>query len=853
MAIKIQEIVLDEKMLQATDIGVAVLQIRSPFYNDLRVVRGDSQPILAWDEEAFRIRYAKIRKALDNISKLNRRIDFLILPEYSVHVSMIDMFQAFSESNNCICIVNYYDPRKRANISRVVLPEKHRKGEDVFEQYKILPADGDIDLLNKEEDLFSGKGSHFYRFVWNKLVDGKKIKHYFQIFNCIDYLNFANDYIDFDNPGLIFVPACSNNVESFYSIGDVLLRKSLSGVARKSIVSVFCNNSHLLNSDDVGKGGSCIIASKGKHVSTIMGANKECILIADINCLTHKVQPSGIGIANTSINSVITKEISENGELLKYEPLKKFSPVINPNIFSELKLSRYYFLYRSKNYYKIKNILSELTVGSAGIFGFHDILIKARDESSDYVRLRISQTMKKNKSGFKVDGPEILKVVKQLKFRGLPQSELKLAKGVDHIYLRREIDTIKCFFFGGNINEEKYSDYLKKRIFLTDIQPGDLTDDDRDKGYSEFHLYVFLENNRYESSEDVKNVFENNALNYLYTNTKVKTIESIEAEKTERRSQIQDADYILHIVGTVDDVTEAVLKLSEIFDTIDGYSCSTRVIPIAEMISSDKFECLSETITNTIPLDADVIWKIISKNINNQKPFLIKSLSVEQMHDIAELYHLCRSWSVVLDEKLYDSAYSEFLMKSFYDFVYGVALFIVGEECSPNTTQNSAVSESEKEKLYFYTQQLVKGVAVYYERVLKKLISESCEKYGGAQGMISSVVEANKDNSKKLRPKIENSDTKKCSMGDLINIIVFYNNYITPKIYSESFIKKVNGTQGFSHYRNCYSHAADIEDQGDSKGIGRVLDCISDRNEPMKIVKSMQNVLTVLIEIYDEQ
>jgi hypothetical protein len=582
-----------------------------------------------------------------------------------------------------------------------------------------------------------------------------------------------------------------------------------------------------------------------------MDVNKECILFADINCLTQKVQPTLIGAANTSIHSVVMLEIDENGDLNKYEPPGKVFPVINPNIFNELKLNRYYFLYRSTNYVKLKNVLKDLTVGSAGVFGFHDILIKARDESYQYVMLRISQTMKKNKTGFDIEGPEIFRVLDQLKFRGLLKNKIALGRGVNYFYLRNELEQIKKFFFGCNIGQSKYAEYISKNVFLQEIYPDDLTVEDKEKGYSEFHLYLFLKNNRYDNSADVRIVFEEKALPYLYDNDKVKTIEAIEAEKTKIRSQLSDASYILHIVGNVNDATSVVISLSKIYDSIDGYSCQTRVVPIAEIISDDKFECLYETITNTNPQDSEVIWKIISNNMINQKPFIIKRLSPEQMHEIAELYHICDQWSMVLDHKFSDSVYSEVFMKSFDSFVYGISLFIVGIDCRPESCEVNPITDSEKEQLYLYTNQLVRGVAIYYERVLKNIIREACEKYGGVAGMVSFIEEKNKDKKKKLSPKIDNYDLKKCTMGNLVDIIVFYNNYMDEKLYDLNIIKKFTETMGFSHYRNCYSHAAEAEDQGDLKGIGKVLDCIKDRKEPMRMVKAIHNVLSVLVHIYN--
>lgn len=854
MLIQIKEVLLGDKILQKKDIGIAVVQMMSPFYNELKVIRGDAYPILGWDEKAFEKRRNRIGRILSNISRLDRSVDFLIFPEYAVHQSMLDMFYEYSDKYECICLVNYYEVNKRANITKIIFPNKYLNGEREFDQYKLLPSDGDVDLLRKTDALFDRASVEncFYRFFWDKKVGKESIRHYFQVFNCIDYLQFSNDYVDMENPGLIFIPACTNGVSEFYAIGDLLLRKSLVGVAKKSLISVFCNNSHMIGADDVGKGGSCIIASKSKQASVLMDSSKECVLIADTNCLTQKVQPTLIGAANTSINSVVMLEVDENADLIEYEPSGKSLPVINPNIFNELRLNRYYFLYRSASYVKLKKLLKDLTVGSAGIFGFHDILIKARDESYQYVLLRISQTMKKNKSGFDVEGPEVFRVIEQLKFRGLIKSEIELGKGVNYFYLRNEIDQIKKLFFGCNIELSKYSEYIGKRVFLKDIYPDDLTEVDEKNGYSEFHVYLILRNNRYDSSADIRSVFEDKVLKYLYENQKVKTIEAIEAEKTKVRSQISEASYILHIVGSVKDAKDVVVRLSEIYDAIDGYTCQTRVVPIAEIISDDKFECLFETITNTNPHDAEVIWRIISNNMVNQKPFLIKRLSSEQMHEIAELYHLCNSWSCVLDQKLGDSAYSEVFMKSFDDFVYGVSLFMIGNECQTNIGGKNLITDADKEQLYLYTHQLVRGVAVYYERVLKQIIRESCSKFGGVEGMVVTVEDLKKINRNKLRPKIENLDLKKCSMGDLINIVVFFNNHLYEKSVDSSILKKLNESMGFSHYRNCYSHAADVENQGDVKGIGRVLDCIKDRGEPMRIVMAIQNVLRILVHIYND-
>jgi hypothetical protein len=228
---EIKEVFIGDKMLQKQDICVTVAQLRSPFYNELKVIRSHVYPILGWDEKAYEKRYERIKRILLNISNSRRAIDFLIFPEYAIHEDMLNTFVDFSDNNECICMVNYYDIDRRANITKIIFPNKNIDGNNIFDQYKLTPSDGDIDFLGKKDEVFDRNSvkNYFFRFIWDKKVEGKIIKHYFQVFNCIDYLNSAYDSIDYDKPGMIFIPACSNSVNEFYSIGDMLLRKSLGG------------------------------------------------------------------------------------------------------------------------------------------------------------------------------------------------------------------------------------------------------------------------------------------------------------------------------------------------------------------------------------------------------------------------------------------------------------------------------------------------------------------------------------------------------------------------------------------------------------------------------------------------
>ncbi len=477
-------------MFSGDGVTVALVQLTSPFNDEITPIRGHDYPVFGWTKNAYEKKLVKIRRILDRYLRSERHIDILVFPEYALHPDMVPLFKEFSENNNTICIVNYYMDDERANISKIIFPSKAINGIREYNQYKISPSEEDADYLL---DLRGVKGDDerlvYYRFNWFLEVDGKENRHYFQVFNCIDYISSAVDNIEYDFPGLIFVSACSSNINQFYQTGEIILRRSIGGLQKKSIVTCFCNNSHKYGSEDSAYGGTAMIASQGHHLSEYLGHDVEGVVVADINCSAYKIKPTPTKGENSAIRSAVLHEMADDGADFVVKRDISRNPVINPVFLAKLGLSCYYFLYRTKNYVRLKKAINNMNVGCAAIFGYHDILVKSYDEDSKYIEARISKFMNSENLGYSAINHDIIKVNKHLKFRGEEMDRLELDSSVTPNYIKKELAHIRAILSGCAIDLKKYDEYCKYKIFLPEVSHSDLLVTDRESKKSEYHIY----------------------------------------------------------------------------------------------------------------------------------------------------------------------------------------------------------------------------------------------------------------------------------------------------------------------------------------------------------------------------
>ncbi len=354
-----------------------------------------------------------------------------------------------------------------------------------------------------------------------------------------------------------------------------------------------------------------------------------------------------------------------------------------------------------------------------------------------------------------------------------------------------------------------------------------------------------LDTNRYEAAHTERKVFEDRVIKEFYKNTFVRTIDVIGKEEGDTQSSFADAKYIMHVVGHLMDVTGIVVRIAKIYEELDDYNCMTRVVPIAEKITNDDFNSLFETVGMNADV-ARIILDIIRKNKNRKDPFVIKRLNSTYMNEVAELYYSCSGWDAIINQRL-NGVYVEQWMPSFYEFVYGVSLFVDEKYFSVGGVQK--IENNEIEELYVRCNSLIRGTALWAERCLKSFLAEKAAKYGSRKEFEGHIENLNNNSKKKM--KLGSVDLNDSSLGSLIDLIICYNNNSEDKIVGAGFGKEINTIRDISYYRNCFSHAANMEYSDEVSNIGKILDCIKDRNTVLEIMRAINKTVNILIKNVD--
>lgn len=236
------EVKIDERDitgLLGEKVTVCILQLKSPFYDEctIRPLKGFNT--LYWNTEELQKREEKILSLLDQVKAENYRedVDIIVLPEYSIHHSMMKNLQDFANSKSVILVGTYYDDKAtidhnkrnenfRKNVGIVILPDNT---VEEFVKLNKSPHDADfIEVPPKNE-------KRVLRLYWQ--INGQKLC--LQILICYDFLVYSNDTIDLEHGGIIIVPACSPNTGAFGDASRMCLRRrGKSNVARNVF---FCN------------------------------------------------------------------------------------------------------------------------------------------------------------------------------------------------------------------------------------------------------------------------------------------------------------------------------------------------------------------------------------------------------------------------------------------------------------------------------------------------------------------------------------------------------------------------------------------------------------------------------------
>lgn len=799
---KIKDIDIPEDVVKLDKkLTACFLQLKSPFFDEIAQIDGIEYSKFGWLHNPNKQRQKKIKRLLSHIRRFERHLDILIFPEYAIHEKSLGDLKKFSKQNKTIVIANQYDDSPRYSMTSIIFPNGK-----VYSQPKIDPSNHDTNFLSEvlEKDR---KNFRFYFSMDTKL--GKE-KIYFQVFTCVDFLNYWTTHVDKEHGGVIIVPMCTPVIDDFVAYADSLLReKEPDERLLKSIITILCNATDV-TSQSKGKkicGNSQVIGPyKGDSPKIEMGL--EGGIIVDIDCLNAIQQPTPTKKRNTVIESPVFFSISKDGSIIEPPGRLPYPPtkwVVHPQVLTEyLKLHKYYGFFEIKDYYKHRNTLKRLSIGCDGIYGFQDVLIHSFEEDQEFSELRFRVSIGADLSTIGLKDPEYIEITNIIKYRGESFMHVKEDGGLEWNnkidikgdYIEEHKKEILELLHGREIDKKHRNDFKNKGIIIETLGVSDVSEEDRKNGFEEFLVFVFLTDSPI--GVDLIEVFNNTIIKKFIDDDRIRTIEYCQSGSI---GNLARAHYILHVVGNLKSLKEIIIDTIHRELSKQDVKCRTRVIPPAEPLSTNEYPSLLET--NTDAWMRPKIKKMIAYNIAETDPFLIKKLTKNELNQICSIYENIiklgsHRESVGIDGKVITA-----MKRNLYRFIYGVAHEILDER---------DITKNDRQKLDSYCGGLITNLSRDIEGHLQELLVKKGEELYGAENGV-------KESEKKLQSlwdtKYKNRPHKvkikgQTSLGAMMQYIVLWNTHgdKNNEIRDANFTNKLKELQGRKvvEFRNDFSH-----------------------------------------------
>jgi predicted amidohydrolase len=355
------------------NIGIAVIQIESPFYHELSKGKYSlNKNILIWTVTDKRVK--KIKDVVLSVVKSYSDLNIIVLPEYSVPDECCDFLREIAEKHRVIIIGgSHYSIEKFKNLCPVFIP-----GQETIYIVKdrISPYESEI-YFDKSAILDDNYLNKTLELTWSF----KNTDYVIQVFICSDYFDAAL-MVNTENAGVVISPLCTPHIDSFYGLSEYLIR------LRVPKYVVFSNTtiSPLSEISMAGTSGIVCSTEKGETTQYKLGSAEE-VLYAKLNLSSARIhKPTTIGsllpIARRSINSIACIK----GQYCLSEsclPELKQRPIINPDLFRALgKKFRIYYL--TCDYYgDIVDDMSTSPSYSASVLGTVDIIVRGVNDSAN--------------------------------------------------------------------------------------------------------------------------------------------------------------------------------------------------------------------------------------------------------------------------------------------------------------------------------------------------------------------------------------------------------------------------------------------------------------------------------------
>lgn len=736
--LEIRDIDLPHGLLGA-NIGVCVVQLRSPFFEETYRDHFNGQAIFSYlrgdkPYDYYERRLARIDNLLQDISNMLLDINIIVFPEYCLDRAMIEdlKLRELSLKGNVIIVGNFYAKEDRKSTTFVIVPDSKQGAASVHYEIKQDASTHDAPYLTRTQDLPDNE-RYVLRFWWSAKTSSGNQKAFLQILTCIDFPHLARRdkfdkkgkrLVEVNSHGIILVPSCTpTGIAEWHGTAEQLLRDAEDN--KKTIVTVFCNCVDLPKQRGINTCGQSQLVTVADDMPQVIDGRREAILFCRLEPFDVVLKKTPATGPNRILFDSKLMAVNDDGKLQEGSATSarraNRGVTVNPLAFDRLNLSMIYMLFRLDNYYSHKNHLMNADIGTHGVFGFHDVLCKSLEEQGDsiengsYVYQRLKKTSRMLADSIK--NPYLMKVKRRVKHHGVVLANTDANKQQTLLYPIDSAINVKTYLTeiqkvraGQEISPERRETLLKNHILLrvdAGLEQSDVSPEEPD--YEEYLVFVTVTENAA--------LFEQRLLPHLQSNPFVRTIEEItESTKGDTtRGYEFETHWVLHVVGTIEKLRETVVETVHKEASEYGLKLATRVILPAQLLSLNKSPVLYENIL-TRHEDRTIIKSYISGFLQAgyPDPFAIRRLHEETTDKLIIFY---RNSEEFIDGSLLVAETKARMKIRRDDFAYGLARTLSW----PPFGENGAVGRHEADLTPF--QEYCKS---FYCDDLAKAIEKAC-------------------------------------------------------------------------------------------------------------------------------
>lgn len=231
---------------------------------------------------------------------------------------------------------------------------------------------------------------------------------------------------------------------------------------------------------------------------------------------------------------------------------------LHPDALHKFGLFNYYLFFRVSSYCDFKDAINNADLACYGIFGFHDVLIQSYEEDMQFSKLRL-QAVLGHLNPLEDRYHDSMKISSCIKYRNKVVSKWNDQTNryepdklkIDGTKLQKYREQIRNMLLGEEVDATTANELKKLGVLVEGLGSSDLSPKEKNEDHlREFWVVVWVQPENDYVSDDYISIFEKDVLmnEKVLDDPRVRTIEVSEGGGSK---QINRANYVLHIVGTL--------------------------------------------------------------------------------------------------------------------------------------------------------------------------------------------------------------------------------------------------------------------------------------------------------------